>query len=380
MALANQADFLDEGTGQGAFAPQETPLQRARREEQQRQLRRDQLRRQGQSAANANVPGQNTRAAQAVENRKNDPNWALKPFDADGDAFINDEEAKNPAFQQYLRRNQKSFGQALLDDPLTLGILAAPALLTGAGLALAPAAGAAVTGGTATAAGSSALAAPYAAGGAYGGTVAGGLAPAFGTAAGTTAAAVPAITTGGAMTAPTLAAPTALGATGTAAAADGGITAGQVIAGAQTATAAGMLAKDLFGSDGDAEKLKRKQAALAEEARVRMGTQHQQQMNALGQQMLAFNPQNQLMAQMFGPQAAFSPEQFAAMAKDPASVDPALVNYQGADPAIQKKVEAEAARLNQDKERQAKITAGMTPLPAQQAAFQMPKAQAQRKF
>ena len=139
MAYANNSDLLGEGTGQGAFAPQETPLQRARREEQQRQLQRDKLRRQGQSAANANVPGQNARAAQAVENRKNDPNWALKPFDADGDAFINDEEAKNPAFQEYLRRNEKSLGEALLDDPLSLGIVAAPWIITGAGLAAAPA-------------------------------------------------------------------------------------------------------------------------------------------------------------------------------------------------------------------------------------------------
>lgn len=61
----------------------------------------------------------------------------------------------------------------------------------------------------------------------------------------------------------------------------------------------------------------KKQEQLAAEAKQREQQNAQARMNALGQSMLAFNPQNQMMAQMFGPQAAFSPQQMAQMAGDP---------------------------------------------------------------
>jgi hypothetical protein len=74
----------------------------------------------------------------------------------------------------------------------------------------------------------------------------------------------------------------------------------------------------LVGAETDSQKaLVKKQEELAAEAKKRAQQNQQARMNALGQSMLAFNPQNQMMAQMFGPQAAFSPQQFAQMAQDP---------------------------------------------------------------
>ncbi len=74
----------------------------------------------------------------------------------------------------------------------------------------------------------------------------------------------------------------------------------------------------ITGSRTDATKeLDKKQKQLAAESELRMRQNAQTRMQALGQSLLAFNPQNQMMAQMFGPQAAFSPQQFAQMAADP---------------------------------------------------------------
>lgn len=80
----------------------------------------------------------------------------------------------------------------------------------------------------------------------------------------------------------------------------------------------------LMGAQTDATKaLLKKQEQLAEEAKVQQQKNAQMRMQALGQSMLAFNPQNQMMAQMFGPQAAFSPQQMAQMAGDPGARSPA---------------------------------------------------------
>src|SRR5688572_3089935 len=78
----------------------------------------------------------------------------------------------------------------------------------------------------------------------------------------------------------------------------------------------------LFGNGGqtDAEKaLVRRQQQMAEMVRRR---QEQQaltapQLQGTAQQMLAFDPLNRAMASMHGPQAAFTPEQMAAMVRNP---------------------------------------------------------------
>lgn len=74
----------------------------------------------------------------------------------------------------------------------------------------------------------------------------------------------------------------------------------------------------LGGYESDSQKaLQKKQQQMAEEAKKKQQENARARMQALGQSMLAFNPQNQMMAQMFGPQAAFSPDQFAQMAAAP---------------------------------------------------------------
>lgn len=74
----------------------------------------------------------------------------------------------------------------------------------------------------------------------------------------------------------------------------------------------------LMGAQSDAEKaLLKKQEQMAAETKAQQEKNARMRMQALGQSMLAFNPQNQMMAQMFGPQAAFTPQQFAAMGNDP---------------------------------------------------------------
>lgn len=92
-----------------------------------------------------------------------------------------------------------------------------------------------------------------------------------------------------------------------------------------------------FTRSDEEDALVAKQKELAEVAKKRLAQQQQAGMNALGQRMLAFNPQNQLMAQMFGPEAAFSPEQFAQMTQNPMGPPqgrPETVNYQGGDPKM----------------------------------------------
>ncbi len=70
----------------------------------------------------------------------------------------------------------------------------------------------------------------------------------------------------------------------------------------------------------ESKALLKKQEELAKEAELQKKRNAQMRMQALGQSMLAFNPQNQMMAQMFGPQAAFSPQQMAQMGNDPGAM------------------------------------------------------------
>jgi hypothetical protein len=60
-----------------------------------------------------------------------------------------------------------------------------------------------------------------------------------------------------------------------------------------------------------------KQEQMAREAETRRFEVQEARMNSLGQQLLAMNPRNQMMAQMYGPQAAFQPQEFAAMTQNP---------------------------------------------------------------
>jgi hypothetical protein len=74
----------------------------------------------------------------------------------------------------------------------------------------------------------------------------------------------------------------------------------------------------LSGAKSNEQKeLERRQQEMATQLQKRAAVNQRARLQALGQKMLAFNPQNQMMAQMFGPQAAFSPEQMAQMTADP---------------------------------------------------------------
>lgn len=143
----------------------------------------------------------------------------------------------------------------------------------------------------------------------------------------------------------------------------------------------------LLGAETDSHKaLIAKQKQMAEEAKKRQELNQQARMNALGQQMLAFNPQNQMMAQMFGPQAAFQPEQLAQMAQNPMKpqLDPSLVNYQGVDPQKRAEVQAFIAKKQefdrQEAQRREMLMGGLqTPGPGP-APIQMSAPQAARRY
>ncbi len=133
----------------------------------------------------------------------------------------------------------------------------------------------------------------------------------------------------------------------------------------------------LTGAQSDEQKaLIAKQKEMAEEARKRQRLNHEARMSALGQQMLAFDPMNQTMAKMFGPGAAFQPEQLANMAKDPMKpqLDPSLYGFQGIDPKKEAEINAYMAQMDDYKAKEAKrrefITSNMRPLPGAAAPLQ----------
>jgi hypothetical protein len=144
----------------------------------------------------------------------------------------------------------------------------------------------------------------------------------------------------------------------------------------------------LFGDNSAEEALKKKQAQMAEEAKRRQAEMQRMRMNALGQQMLAFNPQNQMMAQMFGPEAAFSPQQFAQMAADPGArsreeFDAAhakAMEQPWQDRRMEGWTAADKKRMEEDEKRRRMISEQMTPLGPGPAPLRLPPAQAARRY
>ncbi len=108
-----------------------------------------------------------------------------------------------------------------------------------------------------------------------------------------------------------------------------------VLNGAEDIGARLPIVGDLLGLQTDEEKrLLAKQRQMAAEAKQRLGRLSQGGMQGTAQSLLAFNPMNQMMAQQFGPQAAFAPGQFADMVQNPMGppqIDPALLNYEAAE-------------------------------------------------
>lgn len=78
------------------------------------------------------------------------------------------------------------------------------------------------------------------------------------------------------------------------------------------------VVNSLTGAKSDSEKqLLKKQEQLAREAKQRAQLNEQMRMRALQQSIGAFAPQNRVMAQMFGPDAAFSGKEMADMTANP---------------------------------------------------------------
>ncbi len=153
------------------------------------------------------------------------------------------------------------------------------------------------------------------------------------------------------------------------------------------------------GYQSDAQKaLVKKQEQLAAEAEEQRKRNQQMRMQALGQSLLAFNPQNQMMAQMFGPQAAFSPQQFAQMANDPGArspeqfaaareqampkfgdpIDPKTRTRQGG--TIEGWSQEDVERMRQNEARKRAIEAQMTPLGPGPAPLNLPAPAAARRY
>lgn len=154
----------------------------------------------------------------------------------------------------------------------------------------------------------------------------------------------------------------------------------------------------ITGAQSDSEKaLLAQQKKTAEEAEKRARQNAQERMNTLGQSMLAFNPQNQMMAQMFGPQAAFTPQQFAQMGADPGAKSQAdfdkarqdSIMGGAIDPKTRSRIPApmqnfnaqDLERMRADQRRQAMLAANMQPIGPGPAAL-APRAApaAARKF
>src|SRR5262245_34618120 len=100
-------------------------------------------------------------------------------------------------------------------------------------------------------------------------------------------------------------------------------------------------------------------------------------MDALGQSLLAMDPYNQHLAQMFGPEAAFKPEQLAGMVNNPIPPDTSMGGYTGTDPKLKAKQAEQVAALaqwkQQNEDRRNMVLNGLTPLPAGPTPIQMPR-------
>lgn len=153
----------------------------------------------------------------------------------------------------------------------------------------------------------------------------------------------------------------------------------------------------LAGAKSDEQKrLLAKQEQLAKEAEAQARRNQQMRMQALGQSMLAFNPQNQMMAQMFGPQAAFSPQQFAQMANDPGAkpLGEAEAAWQQAasqgpiDPKTRRRtsgpipedIQMQLERARENERRKRMIQQQMAPVGPGPAALRLPPPAAARRY
>ncbi len=285
--------------------------------------------------------------------------------------YQNDVRAAQPeiARQEALTRASKA-GEAG-NDWMYPGIVAGTigAGILGAGAVGALAGGAAGT----TAGGSAALAAPYAAGGAYSAPMAAGTiaAPFAPTAAGHLASV-------GTVASP-FAAPAA-GAAGAGAAGAAGAAAAGSAFGLKDALGLAPLALDAAGLVASQIRTKaendliEKQKELAAAAKARMAQVQQEGMNRLGSQMLAFAPLNKAMQQMYGQDAGYSPQQMAGIVSDPGAQQ-GFDNNNPGGPSL----EEVKRRKEADMQRQAQVSGAFSPA-RNPALLQQRTPQAARRF
>lgn len=325
MSVATSGNFIEgNGTIDDPFQAGARPLTLAEQAAIEEQRRQQRLREEQATARNtANV---NNRPGGYNETRGRDYQDSV----AASNRRV--EDARIKLGNDPHKGNQRGFMGNLVRDPVTMGVLAGPAIVTGLGAAIGGGAAlgfglgeGSIAGGGGAAAGAEAVV-PVA-------NEATGLAtagPGFSAEAANAynaAAATSAATTAGATTVPT-----AAGATAPAA----GMSAGDAFSkyGVPALTSLAPLAiNELTGGRTKEEKaLLAKQAQMAKEAEAHRYQVQESRMNALGQQLLAYNPRNQMMAQMFGPGAAFAPTDFAQMVQNPMpppELPPELAALQG---------------------------------------------------
>jgi hypothetical protein len=91
------------------------------------------------------------------------------------------------------------------------------------------------------------------------------------------------------------------------------------------------VVNSLTGATSDEQRaLEKKQKEMAREAALQAERQRRQQLQSTSQQLMAFGPRNQMMAQVYGPEAAFTGQQMAQLAADPGGAP------QHSDPRMQK--------------------------------------------
>jgi hypothetical protein len=131
----------------------------------------------------------------------------------------------------------------------------------------------------------------------------------------------------------------------------------------------------LMGAETDAQKaLVKKQEQMALDAEKRRKHMERARLNAMAQKVLAFNPQNQLMSQMFGPDAAFTPQQMAQMVQNPMPPEQAWGTGTDAE-RVQQVKDRDAER-----KRQQMVQSGFQQPGPGPAPLQMPMPQAARRY
>lgn len=369
MVAARESNFLEGGTVDpfSGLAPALTP------EEEEAQRRARLLNSEQRTTAINERPG-GYRDQRSMSDR-------LSTFSNNYDEVIRRYEYSLPGpdgvpvtREQYdAAKARKKASREAMNTPgykaLTYGILAAPAAITGAGAAIGGGGaigGSGVAGSVGQPAGIPAagtpftMASPFAAGGGASAAGAGGAAAAGG--AGAAAGAGAAGSSGGA--------------------AGFFNSVGKPVLGALLPLA---IHQATGGRTDEEKKLLKAQEQMAIEAQRRQGQQQDARMNMLAQQVLAFNPRNQMLSQMFGPQAAFTPEQMATMVQgQPPPADPAILNYTGTDQAILRKKAELIRRRNEyaaaEEARRNMVMGNFQAPGAGPAPIQMPAPQAARRY